>query len=202
MRRQKNKNKIWIILGGVFLAAAITVGVREIFPSKPPVSAQNVPKNSTAASMLSTASTTIGQMSVDGNTIVARGRNYELSPINELTSPGFFAVEGKIEQIIPNPATKSQTPYYFVIQNSGSSALVGVVVPAGDESQFHANAFPVGANILVAGTIFTSVDPTADIFDYSQLLQGLHVAPGLKQLNLPPGTPYIGANFNNVAVMG
>lgn len=195
MRRRKNNNTIWVLLGGVILVAAIIVGIKEISPSKPsaPITESTPP---------TPTSTTIGSMSLQGNTVVAQGKNYELSPVNELTSPGTFAIKGKIEQIIPDPTTKSQTPYYFVIQDNGSPVLTGIVVPVGDETEFNVSTFPVGANVLVAGTLFPSVDPTADVFDYSQLLEELHVAPGLEQLDLPPSTPYIGANFNDVAVMG
>lgn len=201
MRRQKNKNKTWIILGGVFLVAAIIVGVKEISRSKPPtLIAQSIRATSTTPLTSSTASTTFGQMSIQGNTVIARGRNYELSPVNKLTNPGFFAVEGKIVQIIPDPTTKSQTPYYFVIQDSGSPALVGIVVPTGNGVDFNVSAFPIGSNVLVAGTIFPSVNPAAEVFDYSQLLQELNIARGLQQLNVPTSTPFIGANFKDVAV--
>ncbi len=198
MRRRKNKNKLWIILGGVVFVVAIIIGVKDISWSKSPASiVQSAPATSTAPLMLST---TFGKISIQGNTVVARGRNYELSPINMLATPGFFAVEGKIVQIIPDPTTKSQTPYYFVIQGGGNLALVGIVVPVGDGTGFNVSAFPIGSNILVAGTVFPSVDPTAAVFDYSQLLQELHVAPGLPQLNLPTSTPFIGANFKDMAV--
>ncbi len=191
---------MWVLLGGVVLVVVIIVGIKDIPQSKPPTSiAQSTPATSTAPLVLSTA---FGKISVQGNKVIARGRNYELSPVNGLTTPGFFAVEGKIVQIIPDPTTKSQTPYYLVIQDGGSSILLGIVVPWGDQAQFNISTFPAGSNVLIAGTLFPSVDPTADVFDYSQLLQELHVAPGLPQLNLPPNTPYIGANFKDMAVMG
>ncbi len=195
MRRRKNKNKKWIILGGVFLVSVIIVGVKEFSRSASVTSTTPL-----ASSTTSSTPTIFGQMSMQGNTVVARGRSYELSPVNELTTPGFFVVEGKIVQIIPDPTTKSQTPYYFVIQDSGSPALVGIVVPTGSGADFNVSAFPVGANILVAGTIFPSSYSGAEIFDYSQLLQELNIARGLQQLNLPTSTPFIGANFKDIAV--
>jgi hypothetical protein len=198
MRRRRNKSKIWIVLGGIVFIVVIIIGVRAIFLSKPlTFVAQNVAATSTAAAS-PTISTSSTQMYTQGSTVVARGRSYEMSAVSGLTTPGFFAVAGNITQIIPNPTTRSQTPYYFVIQDNNSAAIVGIIVPVGDETYFKANTFSIGAKVLVAGTVFPAINPATEVFDYSELLKDLHVAPGLLQLNLPPSTPYIGANFKDV----
>ena len=203
MRRRRNKSKIWIILGGIPLIVVIVFGIKEVFANRSAtIIAKNTQASSTVPSAPPTKSTTSAQMYTQGNIVVARGKNYALSSIGGLTSPGLFAVKGSIVQIIPNPTTRSQTPYYFLIHGNSTSALVGIVVPAGEKTNFNVNAFPIGANVLVAGTLFPAVNPVVDVFDYSELLEELHVAPGLRQLNLPSSTPYIGANFRDVEVMG
>ena len=202
MRHRRNKNRRWILLGGIILVVAIIFGVKAIFKGEPATSIVRGVAASSTASSAPTTSTTSAQMYTQGATVVARGKNYTFSSISGLTSPGLFAVKGNIVQIIPNPTTRSQTPYYFVIQGSNTSALVGIVVPIAEKANFNVSAFPIGSNVLVAGTLFPAVNPVVDVFDYSELLKELHVAPGLQQLNLPSSTPYIGANFKDVKVVG
>ncbi len=190
-----------MILGGIVIAAIVAVlGVMRAASIRKPTG--SISANATLAPAASVAPVvTVGSMRIQGTTVTANGKVYTLVPISGLASPGLYAVEGTLTQVIPNPGTKSNTPYYVVIQNNGSPAIVGIVVPAGDAKDFNASTIPVGSNVLVAGTVFPSADQVG-VFTYAQLIQALHVAPGLQQLTVPPGTPFIGADFRNIGIVG
>ncbi len=202
MRRKKNKGKIWFVLGSIVLVAAGVIVGRGIFVHGPSGSAMSGVKGAVASSTAVAAPVKIGRMYVEGNTVSVQGKAYALLPASALTAPGSFAVEGKIVKVITDPGTRSQTPYYLLLEDNGSPVIVGIVVPAGDGADFTMSAFPVGTDVLVAGVVFPAVNPSVAVFDYSELLKGLHVASGIPQLNVPLATPYIGANFKNIGPLG
>jgi hypothetical protein len=140
------------------------------------------------------------QLQVQGNTVTDGEYIYKLFPISELNSSGSVATEGTIAQVVPDATTKSHTPYYFVLQNGNSYALVGIVVPNGEEQDFDANIFPIGANVLIAGAIFPFDSPPG-VVNYSVLMQGTDIIPALRQLNLPPTTPYMLANYQDIEIL-
>ena len=200
-RRRKNISGIVIGIGGVALFFVLVAALTHLLGhGSSAKGAQAVSTAPRAAAI--TVTTPGGTMSLRGTTVVARGTQYALIPMTGLTSPGSFAVKGTITQVIPDPATVSQTPYYFVVRDSGGLALVGVVVPTGDTKDFAASTFPVGTNILAAGIVFPAASPSAAVFDYGELLQALHVAPGLRGIGLPANTPYIGVNYKDLGVLG
>jgi hypothetical protein len=201
MRTRRNeRGGIWVGIGIIALLIGLgALGKQLLHHASPKPVAVATATTSTPSLAVAAPG---GTMSLQGTTVVARGKQYALTPVNGLTSPGSFAVEGTIAQVIPDPATVSQTPYYFVVRSNGGMALVGVVIPANDAKDFNASTFPVGTNILAAGIVFPAASPSAKVFDYGELLQALHVAPGLQGIGLPAGTPYIGVNFRDLGVLG
>ncbi len=203
MRRNKETNEIWIILGVVVLFVAAVAVAKDVFRgAASPAVAQGGAASSTPAEATTTIAGVIGKMYLKGNNVTARGSVYTLSPVASIVNPGRVAVEGVITQIIPDPATTSQTPYYYVIQDHGDAALVGVVVPVNDAKDFSARTFPVGTDVLIAGIAYPSGNPNLNVFDYGELLQELHVAAGLRNLGVPPNTLYLGANFQDIGILG
>ncbi len=201
MRRRRNEKRNAILFGGIVLAAAVIVAGMVIVARRSSSPAGQGAAVAAASSTAPAAPVKIGGMSVEGTAVTAQGKTYALSPVSGLTSPGSFAIEGKIVKVVPDPGTRSQTPYYLLLQDNGSPVIVGIVVPAGDGSDFAIRTFPVGSNVLVAGVVFPAANPSVAVFDYSELLKGLHVAPGIPQLNVPLDTPYLGANFRNIGTM-
>lgn len=199
--RRKNSVLQAVILGGIGIVAVLgVIGVMRAALAREPAKSLSANTVSMAAANAMPA-VTVGPMRVEGAMVTANGKDYALVPVSGLTSPGLYAIKGTLTQIIPNPGTKSNTPYYAVVQDSGSPAIVGVVIPAGDAKDFNGSTIPIGSNVLIAGTVFPSAAQVG-VFTYSQLIQALHVAPGLRQLNVPANTPFIGADFRDIGILG
>lgn len=188
------------MIGAGLVVLVVLGGIIENSASSPAASVDNAPSSVSVLPAPQPVPTAPVQLQIQGSAVTDGQYTYKLLPINELTSSGSVATEGRVVQVIPNPITKSHTPYYFVIQNNGDYAVVGVLVPAGEEQNFDPNIFPVGTNILAAGVIFPFSNQ-AGVFNYSTLIQATDVVPAIRQLNLPPATPVITANFQDMEVM-
>lgn len=198
---EKQNKKSKIIVGVVVVVFIVVLGgiIENSANNSSSPTADNI-RNQLPSATQPAPTTAPQPMQVQGGTVIADGNSYTLLPISELKNSGSFAAEGRIMQVIPNPITKGHTPYYFIIQNNGDYAVVGVLVPAGEEQNFDPNIFPVGTNILAAGVIFPFSNQ-AGVFNYSTFIQATDVVPAIRQLNLPPATPVITANFQDMEVM-
>lgn len=188
---------MWALIGVMVLIGVIVGG---IIWAKSNGAHAAATQGAVATSTASHAATSSQYMYVQGSRVVAGSSTFALVPISQLVNPGSFAAKGTLTHIIPDPATKSHTPYYFVLQQNGSVVVVGIVVPAGDSKKFTTSTFATGDTVLAAGTIFPFSNQ-AGVFNYGEFVQSLHPIPGLQRLQLPASTPVLTVNYKNIEVV-